>query len=77
METINLLVHKYVCKEELSIKLLHYSPQSNEKTNVERKDGCIIYKSGFTIKLVWRNYPYFKRDQQKFCLFYKESDLFI
>ena len=34
-----------------NIKLLSYSPQSNEKTNVERNEGCIIYKFGFTQNL--------------------------
>ena len=33
-------------KSGISIKLLPYLPQSNEKTNVERIDGCIIYKFG-------------------------------
>ena len=33
-----------ICLESgISIKLLQYSPQSNEKPNVERNDGCIIY----------------------------------
>ena len=37
-----------ICLESgISIKLLPYSPQSNEKPNVERNDGCIIYKFGF------------------------------
>ena len=37
MESINLIVQKYVCKVK--------------KTNVERNDGCIIYKFGFTQNL--------------------------
>ena len=41
-----------ICLESgLSIKLLPYSAQSNEKPNVERNDGCIIYKFGFTQNL--------------------------
>ena len=41
-----------ICLEsEISIKLLQYSPQSNEKQNVERNDGWIIYKFGFTQNL--------------------------
>ena len=39
----------------ISIKLLPYSPQSNEKPNVERNDGCIIYKFGFTQNLCGGN----------------------
>ena len=38
-------------KNGISIKLLTYSPQSNEKSNVERNDGCIIYKFGYTQNL--------------------------
>ena len=38
-------------KSGIYIKLLPYSPQSNEKSNVERNDGCIIYKFGFTQNL--------------------------
>ena len=41
-----------ICLESgISIKLLSYSPQSNEKPNVETNDGCIIYKFWFTQNL--------------------------
>ena len=81
MESIDLLVQKYVSKVELSIKLLPCSPHFNEKSNVERNDGYIIYKFGFTTKRVWRNYPYCIREQQKvvflerkrFCLIRMQS----
>lgn len=76
MESINLILQKYVWKVELSIKLLPYSPQSNGKKKLifEGNDQCITYKFWFTTKLVWRNYPYCKREQQKVLPFHKESN---
>ena len=74
MESINLLVQKYILKVELSIKLLPYSPQSNEKTNIKRNYGFIIYQLGFTTKLMWRNNANCKREKQKVFSFQKESN---
>lgn len=54
---------------ELSIKLLPYSPQSNEKSNVERNDGFIIYKFGTILTA--------KGNTKKFCFFKKKVILFV
>ena len=63
-----------ICLESgISIKLLPYSPQSNEKTNVERNDECIIYKFEFTQNLCGGTILTVKGNNKKFCLFRKES----
>ena len=70
MESINLIVQKYVW---ISIKLLPYSPQSNEKSNVERNDGWIIYKFGFKQNLCGGTILTAKGNNKK-LYFQKESD---
>ena len=59
-----------ICLESgISIKLLPYSPQSNEKPNIERNDGCIIYKFGFTQNLCGGTILTAKGINKKFCPF--------
>ena len=60
----------------ISIKLLPYSPQSNEKSNVDRNDGCIIYKFGFTQNLCGGTILTAKGINKKFCPFRKKAILF-
>ena len=59
-----------------NIKLLSCSPQSNEKSNVERNDGCIIYKFGFAQNMYGGTILITKDEQQKSCLFRKKATLF-
>ena len=59
MESINLIVQKYVCKVK--------------KSNVERNDGCIIYKFGFTQNLCGGTILTAKGINKKFCPFRKKT----
>ena len=59
-----------------NIKLLPYSPQSDENPNVERNDECIIYKVGFTQNLCGGTILTAKGINKKFCPFRKKGILF-
>ena len=66
---------------ELFTKLLLFSPPYNGKIHFEGNDGCTTYELRFSTKHVSKNYPYYKRKQQKtvflevkqFCLFMTQS----
>ncbi|WMV24024.1 hypothetical protein MTR67_017413 [Solanum verrucosum] len=51
------------------INLILMKLRRKKNPNFERNDGCITFLFRFTTKLVWRNYPYCKREQQKVLSF--------
>ena len=66
-----------ICLENgICIKQLPYSSQSNEKSNVERNYGCIIYKFDFTQNLCGGTILTAKGINKKFCPFRKQAILF-
>jgi len=75
MESINLILQKYVWKVELSIKLLPYSPQSNEKKNWTLKEmiNALLISFGLPQNLCGGTILTAKGNNKKFCLFIKKA----
>ena len=76
MESINLIVQKYVWKVEYPSNYCHIHLNLMKNRTVERNDGCIIYKFWFTQNLCGGTILTAKGINKKFCPIRKKAILF-